>query len=201
MLEISNLRGTNLGPIELTLGAGECIAISGPSGAGKSLLLRAIADLDPSEGSVVLGGVNREDTPAPQWRSRVGYLAAESGWWAERVGAHFIDGTNANVQSLLERLSLPSDAMNWEIGRLSTGEKQRLALVRLLERGPKVLLLDEPTSALDEETRTGVEKIIDERCADGAGVILVTHDKDQARRLARRRLTILEGRLGEEATP
>ncbi|MBC8158803.1 MAG: ATP-binding cassette domain-containing protein, partial [Alphaproteobacteria bacterium] len=171
MLEISNLRGPHLGPVDLTLDAGECVAISGPSGAGKSLLLRAIADLDPSEGSVVLDGMMRESIPAPQWRSRVGYLPAESGWWAERVGDHFLDAANATVQSLLERLSLPGKSLDWEVGRLSTGEKQRLSLVRLLERGPRVLLLDEPTSALDDETRASVEAIIGERCTDGCGVV------------------------------
>ena len=201
MLEISNLRGTKLGPIDLSLGAGECVSVSGPSGAGKSLLLRAIADLDPSDGSVRLDGVNRDDIPAPKWRGRVGYLPAESGWWAERVGAHFLDSAHDKVRSLLDRLSLSGEAMDWDVGRLSTGEKQRLAFVRLLECGPRVLLLDEPTSALDEETQGAVETIIHELCAAGTGVIVVTHDNDQARRLSGRRLSILDGRLREEARP
>jgi len=60
-----------------------------PSGAGKSLLLRAIADLDPNEGTVKLDGMLREAVPAPHWRSQVTYVAAEPGWWGDTVQEHF----------------------------------------------------------------------------------------------------------------
>ncbi len=68
MLDVRGLRRPGLGPVDLTLAAGECVALSGPSGAGKSLLLRAIADLDPSDGEVSLDGTAREAIPAPAWR-------------------------------------------------------------------------------------------------------------------------------------
>ena len=88
LLEISGLTGAPGGPFNLALAAGDCLVISGPSGIGKSLLLRMIADLDENTGTVSLNGVSREAMPAPQWRRQVLYVAAESGWWAERVREH-----------------------------------------------------------------------------------------------------------------
>ncbi|MFP4061356.1 MAG: ATP-binding cassette domain-containing protein, partial [Halochromatium sp.] len=88
-LTLSRLRPRLLAPIDLAIDAGELVFISGPSGAGKSLLLRAIADLDPSQGEALLDARPRAAIPAPEWRRRVGLLPAESGWWADRVGAHF----------------------------------------------------------------------------------------------------------------
>ena len=71
--------------------AGECVAIRGPSGGGKTLLLRAIADLDPNEGTVCLEGRNRATISGPDWRRLFGYVPAEPGWWAETVGNHFAE--------------------------------------------------------------------------------------------------------------
>src|SRR5215472_3261576 len=84
-LRIVNLHSHLAGPFDLTLAAGECLAITGPSGAGKSLFLRMIADLDPNQGEVFLDGVERRSMPAPAWRSRVVYSAAEPGWWHDTV--------------------------------------------------------------------------------------------------------------------
>src|SRR5690606_11730155 len=89
MLTIENLFRPGLDPVSLALAQGEAVAVMGPSGSGKPLLLRAIADLDPNEGSVILDDARREAMPAPRWRRLVGYLPAESGWWADRVGAQF----------------------------------------------------------------------------------------------------------------
>lgn len=197
MLEVTGLRRHGLGPVDLRLDGGACAAVTGPSGAGKSTLLRAIADLDPADGTVTLDGVERNAVPAPVWRARVGYLAAESGWWADAVGAHFHD--RDAVIPLLECLSLPAEALDWEVLRLSTGEKQRLALARLLEGAPRVLLLDEPTAALDADTKAAAEALIAERCAAGAIALIVTHDAAQARRLAQRFFRMDGGRLAEAA--
>lgn len=195
MLRIRGLTRAGLGPIDLDLEAGACTALAGPSGAGKSLLLRAIADLDPNHGQVSLDGTGRDSMPAPEWRRQVGYLAAESGWWEDIVGPHFSDPER--TAPLLARLGLDAGAFEWPVERLSTGEKQRLALARLLENDPRVLLLDEPTAALDPDSRTAVEDIIEDRLAGGAAVLIVTHDAAQAERLAARRLTMTGGQLGE----
>lgn len=181
MLNIRSLSRPGLGPIDLQLAGGAVAAITGASGAGKSMLLRAIADLDKCEGKVSLDGEDRDAMAAPEWRRRVTYLAAESGWWRDRVADHFEDAQAAH--RLLPRLGLDEAALEWPVSRLSTGEKQRLALIRSLIQKPQVLLLDEPTSALDPESRGKVEDLLGERIADGLSILIVSHDAEQAKRL------------------
>lgn len=193
-LVITNLRGAIVGPLSLTVEAGACAAISGPSGAGKSLLLRMIADLDPNEGTVHLGDLDRASTTAPAWRRHTIHLAAEPGWWAERVDAHFEPARQAAALALTARLGLPSDIMAREIRTLSTGERQRLALVRALSRGPRCLLLDEPTSALDPDAVANVEALLRETMAEGMVLVLVSHDASQAERLGTSQHTLVAGR-------
>ncbi|MCP4327473.1 MAG: ATP-binding cassette domain-containing protein [Alphaproteobacteria bacterium] len=195
MLEIRDLCRPGLEPASLAVEAGEAVAIVGRSGAGKSLLLRAIADLDPNRGRVSLDGQRRETWSGPEWRRRVAYLAAEAGWWADDVGRHFADREVA--APWLAALGLPAEAMGWQVTRLSTGEKQRLALARLLAGGPAVLLLDEPTSALDPDSVAAAEAVLRDRLADGIAIVFTTHDRAQAGRLAGRTLTMDAGRLYE----
>jgi phosphate-transporting ATPase len=196
LLSVRGLARPGLQPLDFELAEGECLVVSGPSGAGKSLLLRALADLDPNEGELSLDGEAREAMPAPRWRRLVTYLPAEPGWWAETVGAHFTDWRAA--EPLVEALGLSADSRNWPVSRLSTGERQRLALVRALVQQPRVLLLDEPTAGLDETARDAVETLVAGRLAEGAAALWVTHDAEQARRLARRRLRIEHGRVMED---
>lgn len=195
MLSVTDLTRLGLGPWSFTVESGECLALRGPSGAGKSLLLRAIADLDPNEGRVSLDGESREDMAAPDWRRRVAYLAAEPGWWAETVAEHFADW--AAARPVVEDLGLSADCGDWPIARLSTGEKQRLALARSLLMNPRALLLDEPTSGLDPDAVERVEALIRARQEAGIAVLWVTHDRTQAERVARRRLEIEDGKLRE----
>jgi phosphate-transporting ATPase len=195
-LRLRGLKARGLEPLDLELAKGECIAVMGPSGSGKSLLLRAIADLDPSEGSAELDGRDRAAMSAPEWRRQVGYLAAVPGWWADQVGDHFADKDAA--RPIIKALGLKDDAFGWPVSRLSTGEGQRLALARLLAGAPPILLLDEPTAAVDETAREAVETLIKNRLAEGVAVILVTHDSDQARDLAKRLLTVEDGAIREE---
>jgi ABC-type multidrug transport system ATPase subunit len=196
MLAIRQLARLTLGPLDLVVEAGECVAVMGPSGSGKTLLLRAIADLDPNDGQVSLEERAREAMPAPQWRRLVTYVPAESGWWEDVVGAHFERPEEA--ATMLEALRLPAEALRWDVGRLSTGERQRLALVRAILQGPRVLLLDEPTSGLDTDAAGAVEDLLRGLLERGTAMLLVTHDRRQARRLARRCLVIEQGRVRED---
>ncbi len=197
MLRVRNLRVIGLAPVDLDLDAGDCIALSGPSGSGKTLILRSLADLDPSEGEVVLDGEARDSIAAPMWRRRVAYLAAEPGWWADVVGAHFPD--LAAARELAAALGLSERFFDAPVAQVSTGERQRLALVRLLLLAPRIMLLDEPTAALDEAAAARVEAVLAERLAAGVAILLVTHDDAQAARLAGRRLRIADGRLEDAA--
>jgi len=197
MLSIRHLSRLGLEPVSFDLAGGQTMSIVGPSGAGKSLLLRAIADLDPSDGETLLDDHRRDTMPAPEWRRKVGYLPAESGWWRDRVGDHFADPEGA--LPYLSKLGLPKEALSWQVARLSTGEKQRLALIRLLMNGPKILLLDEPTSGLDAENIEAVEKLLENFVGDGGAIIIVTHDAEQVSRLADRRYEMHDGKLAEAA--
>ena len=195
MLVVQSLQRAGLQPVSLTLDAGECVAVRGPSGAGKSLLLRALADLDPSEGRVSLGGVDRAAMPAPRWRAQVGYVPAEPGWWAERVRDHFLDWSAQTGAAA--RLGLRDRLGDEPVAHASTGERQRLALLRALERRPRVLLLDEPTAALDPDTTGRAEEMLAEYRAGGLAVLWVSHDPAQAARVATRHLLVEKGCVRE----
>jgi ABC-type multidrug transport system ATPase subunit len=193
-LRIERLATELIGPISFDIAAGECLAVMGPSGAGKSLLLRAIVDLDPNSGNVMVGVHARDDMPASEWRKLVALVPAESGWWADRVRDHF--PVKSDATELIGKLGL-AGALEWDVARLSSGERQRLALARALCRKPHALLLDEPTASLDDCATGLVEGVIRECCSQGMAVLLVTHDRPQAERMGNRLLRMSDGRIEE----
>jgi putative ABC transport system ATP-binding protein len=191
LLNIHQLQRPGLGPIDLEVPPGTCACISGPSGAGKSLMLRAIADLDPNTGTLVLDGMDRNQMSAPEWRRHVGYVPAEPAWWETVPANHFMDV--AGVTEITARLGLSLDNLHQTIDTLSTGERQRLALARALELNPDVLMLDEPTSALDEDSTERVEQEVRNLLDRGVAVIMVTHNEAQIARLATARYAMQPG--------
>lgn len=195
MLRVQNLQRPGLRPTSFAVAAGECLAVMGASGSGKTLLLRALADLDPNEGLVELAGDTRESIDAPDWRRRVCYLPAEAGWWTDHPREHFADWSKASA--MLENLSLAVEIGDQPVMQLSTGERQRLALLRTLSLDPQVLLLDEPTAALDAEASVRVEALVQQRLHAGVAVIWVTHDLSQAKRMAKRVLQLDAGKASE----
>lgn len=187
-LSIRALRSPVRGPFTIDLASGECTVVSGPSGSGKSLFLRMIADLDPNEGSVRLGDLDRDALDAPHWRRLVTYVAADSGWWEDRVGDHMSDPEAA--RALCQDVGLEPATMDASVARLSTGERQRAALIRAIIGKPRFLLLDEPTSALDPATTGLVEFLLQRLTEDGIGIVAVSHDVMQGKRIADRRLVM-----------
>lgn len=185
------LRTPHAGPFDFVLAPGDCLAITGPSGAGKSLLLRMIADLDPHEGEILLDARPSASMSGPEWRSKVVYSAAESGWWLDRVGEHFHERP---IQRTAQ-LGLRPDIFEQAVASCSTGERQRLALLRALESQPPVLLLDEPTGALDPDGKAQLEALLETQLAAGLTLVLVTHDPEQATRLGTLRGHLTAGRL------
>jgi ABC-type iron transport system FetAB ATPase subunit len=191
-LSLHSFHIDQLAPIDLEVQAGECITLTGPSGSGKTLLLRAIADLDPHRGEAQFNGTTQVQTAPPEWRRAVGFLPAESQWWTDQVGDHF----PAIDTALLKALGFESECLEWQVSRLSSGERQRLGLARLLSNQPKVLLLDEPTANLDKENGRRVEQIIhDYQQQHQTPVLWVSHDEEQQQRVGSRHFHIQQGRL------
>jgi len=191
-LRIEHLSRPGVDVHGLHVDPGGCAALSGPSGSGKTLLLRAIADLDEADGEVWLDEQPRSAMHAPEWRRQVMYLAAESHWWSGRVGEH----AAAWLPGDLAALGFEPTVVDWEVQRLSSGERQRLALARALAHGPSVLLLDEPTANLDQANTARVEQLVaDWRRRTGGCVLWVSHDPAQRARVATRQFTIDGGVL------
>lgn len=180
--------------VSLSVEPGECLCLSGASGAGKSLLLRALADLDPHQGKIYLGSLECAQIMPPLWRRMVGFLPAESAWWSYRVQDHF--ETTSSLFSMLEQLGFSAEVLQQPVSQLSSGERQRLAIIRALSIGPRALLLDEPTANLDSESKDRVENLILQFMhTQKIPVIWVTHDLPQIERVAHQHWHLTKGRL------
>lgn len=201
MLRVDKLTIPGLPPLSFTVADGECMAVEGPSGIGKSRLLRAIADLDAAPGHVFLDGAERGEVPPAQWRRTVRYAAAEPGWWGDTARASLLpEGADTpRVMKLVADLGLDATILDRPIAQLSTGERQRLALVRALADQPRVLLLDEPTAALDTTSAALAEELIRYQVLAGRAVVLVSHDQAQIERLADVRLQLASTSTAEKA--
>lgn len=192
LFRIENLIYFHCGPVNLTVDPGQCVGISGESGSGKSLLLRAIADLDEHQGQLLLDDVSAQAMPANEWRRQVALLPADSQWWFDTVGEHFTEMD----ELLLKKLGFPEEVKNWSIRRMSSGEKQRLALLRVLQNQPRVLLLDEPTANLDKRNTAIFEQMIaDYLDMHQASAFWVSHDHQQLERVADVQFELKDGQL------
>ncbi|WP_072397005.1 ATP-binding cassette domain-containing protein [Hyphomicrobium sp. CS1GBMeth3] len=192
MLRVEHLRIGSLPPLSFAVAEGECLAIEGPSGSGKSRILRAIADLDPVEGQVFLDGTERRETGPQAWRRAVRFAAAEPGWWTDtpRGTLPSTASLQPRITRLLAAVGLDEGLLDRQVSLLSTGERQRIALVRALLDEPKVLLLDEPTAALDKAATALVEELIRFQLLAGRSVLIASHDAALIERLAHARLQL-----------
>jgi ABC-type multidrug transport system ATPase subunit len=191
-LRAIKLANARIGPLSIDIRAGECVCLSGPSGSGKSTLLRVIADLEIHDGRVLLDNTESTSFRGSEWRRRVGMLPAESAWWYDRVGEHF----EVVDEQALAQLGFDLDIVDHKVARLSTGERQRLALLRLLAGRPRALLLDEPTASLDPKNARRAEQLVAQyRQQERAPVLWVSHDPRQMKRVCDRRLHLLAGQL------
>lgn len=166
----------------LSVPGGSVVCLSGASGSGKSRLLRAVADLEPHDGRVTLNDTDQFSVPAHEWRKRVIMVPADSQWWHDEVGAHFSDSAREAVPAAL---GFAPEVMAWSVSRMSSGERQRLALWRALAMEPDALLLDEPTANLDDEMTAAVERwLLDEIQRRNLAALWVAHDQGQIQRVA-----------------
>ncbi len=192
--EANALSYGGFGPVTFTMRKGEILGVSGPSGCGKTRLLRALADMEPWEGKIELEGCAPTAITASQWRRRVAYVPAESQWWFDGVGEHF---SRPPEDADLRALGLEPEVLGWPVARLSSGEKQRLGLLRSLMKQrlgllrslmnrPALVLLDEPTAHLDAARTQAFEALVAGRCASGMMALWVAHDPEQLARVAPR---------------
>ena len=189
-----------LDDVSVTIGDG-ATALLGPSGSGKSSLLRLLNRLaDPDEGTIRFEGrdvreldvldLRRSAVLVPQLPAPLPGTVADN----VRYGPSLYE-RGAEVATCLERAGLDSSYTEREAGELSVGEQQRVMLARALALEPDVLLLDEPTSALDETARDGVERTLAELAQEGVAMVLVTHDRGQADRIASEVVELRDGRV------
>ncbi|MEU9338777.1 ABC transporter ATP-binding protein [Streptomyces sp. NPDC048290] len=203
-----------LAGIDLTVMAGESLAVLGPSGSGKSTLLHLIAGLDrPSGGRVTVDGlrVDRlgEAASARYRRSRIGMVfqffhllddltVADNVLLPAQLAGVPRAEARHRAAELLARLGVARHADAYP-GRLSGGERQRVAVARALMNRPPLLLADEPTGALDSASGDGVRELLASLNADGQTIVLVTHDLRLAEACATRTVELVDGRVAAEA--
>lgn len=193
--EVQAVTIQHVGPVDLVIEPGQSCSISGASGSGKTLLLRALADLSLHGGAMQLDGQPCRKMPAHLWRKMVAYLPAETAWWFDTVGEHF------DTETDFTSLGFKSEVREWMVNRLSTGEKQRLGLLRMLQNQPRVLLLDEPTASLDPDNIEQVEQLLQQyRQQHDAIQLWVSHDAEQRQRVAQRHFELVDGKLSEDST-
>ena len=199
--------------IDLTVKAGEFVALVGPSGSGKSSLLYLVGAMDsPTSGEVLFEGHDlaklRDGLRTDLRAKKIGFIfqtfnllptlnAFENVEIAMRLGGMGRSERRSRAAELLERVGL-SERMKHQPRQMSGGERQRVAIARALGNHPSLLLADEPTGNLDSKTGTGILELLRNICReDGKTVILVTHDF-RAASYADRVLVMRDGRIRGE---
>ena len=181
-----------LDDVSLEIAPGEFVALLGASGSGKTTILRAVAELDQAVTGTLrlprdVAVVFQEPRLLPWLRA-----SANVGLGLTRTGKAELVG------DALAEVGLTGRARAWP-ATLSGGESQRVAVARALVRRPELLLLDEPFAALDALTRIKMQQFVARLWAQhGFAVLLVTHDVDEALRLADRALVLEDGRIAHE---
>ncbi|GLZ35606.1 hypothetical protein Lesp02_77930 [Lentzea sp. NBRC 105346] len=210
MLRVSNItvrygQTVAVAGVDLSVANGEVVALLGPSGCGKSTLLRTIAGLEtPASGSVCWDSLDMGSVPVH--KRGFGIVFQDGQLFPHRdVFGNVAFGLRMQGVSRGDRAERISELLKLvgldgyehrKVTQLSGGEQQRVALARALAPRPRLLLLDEPLSALDRELR---DQLADDLArllrSSGTTAILVTHDHDEARRIADRVVTMRKGRV------
>lgn len=205
--------GWLLQDISIAVRPGDRVAILGPSGAGKTLLLRSLAMLDPlDEGAILWGGNAVEGEAVPSFRSEVIYLHQRSALFEGSVEDNLRLPLSLKIHrprrfdrdrivGYLEEIGWDAPFLEKAHRDLSGGEAQVVGLLRALTLDPALLLLDEPTASLDRGTMRSVEGLTGRWWSKSEGsraYVWVTHDQQQAHRVADRILRVQAGQLETE---
>ena len=189
--------------VDLSIGAGECLALFGPNGAGKTTLLRLLAGLlRPTSGEVrLLGKPLKSDAVAE--RGRVGLISHQSMLYdvltvSENVAfaarLHGLRDVQGATAAALSRLGLQGRELT-PVRALSRGWQQRVSIARAIVHGPALVLLDEPYTGLDVAGARALTALLLSLRNDGAALALVTHAVDEGLALATHAAVMLDGRI------
>ena len=200
---------------DLTVKAGEVVAIIGPSGSGKSTLLRCLNLLEvPTSGSILFDGaeLTGQIVNIDLHRQKMGMVFQHFNLFPHKTVLQNImlapvtlkkrskAEAEKKARELLERIGL-SDKADTYPNMLSGGQKQRIAIIRALAMEPEVMLFDEPTSALDPEMVGEVLDLMHALADLGMTMVVVTHEMGFAREVADRVIFMDEGKIVEENVP
>ncbi|MCX8024442.1 MAG: energy-coupling factor transporter ATPase [Thermanaerothrix sp.] len=214
-LQFAYPNGTHaLKGIDLEIRRGEMVAIVGQNGSGKTTLLKMVNRLiEPSAGRIYLDGVDIQTLPVTQLRRRIGYVIQQVGLFPHLTVAKNIavvpellgwprEKIEARIDELLDMVHLPRSFRQRYPAQLSGGQQQRVGLARALAADPEVLLMDEPFGAIDAITRTSLQdQVLELQRRLRKTILFVTHDVDEALKLADRILVLNQGRLVQFDTP
>lgn len=191
-----------LSKVSLTLNAGDIVGLLGPNGAGKSTLIGILATLVTASTGEVRYGAHTAREGGPGLRQRIGLLAHELHLYGEltaRQNLSFFAAlygieSGSTIDAALERAAL-TDRADDQVASFSRGMRQRLGLERALLHHPRLVLLDEPFTGLDDRSVGAVSDRLRDLAADGAIVLVATHDLDLADGLVTRVALMRDGRL------
>lgn len=192
--------------IDARFAAGRVTAVIGPSGAGKTSLLRCLNRLEePDRGRVLLDGSDIRTLAPTELRKRVGMVFQTPLLFEGGVKANLAygldDADEEDLRAALRDAGLKEEFLARDSSALSVGQAQRVCIARCLVRRPEVLLMDEPTSALDKDAAARVESLTRSLAERGLTIVLVTHNLEQARRVADTALLLVDGRRAAEGSP
>ena len=191
-------------PTDLTIAAGQSIALVGPNGGGKTSLLRALARVEHASGKLLIDGENVDHLGEARRRRLVAFLPAsrDVGWpisARDVIALGLATRDDKRIDELVSLYELDPLAHR-PIDHLSTGERARVLLARALAARPRLLLLDEPLSNLDPYWVLRLFEILRAAAGDGAAVLVALHDLGQLDEFDRA-LLIADGKVQMDETP
>lgn len=201
---------TILNNISFTIQSGDCIGIMGPSGSGKSSLFRLLNLLNsPTQGQILYKDKNIQEYAPTELRRRISYILQKPYLFGTTVQENLTYSYQLlgqkpdfkEIHSYLDKVKLPENILEKKNTALSGGEQQRIALIRSLLIKPEIILLDEVTAALDEENTLLLEKlIVAEQHLYHLTLLFITHNQEQAKRLAHKILYLEAGTIRSYGT-